>query len=107
MSQELSETHELTSHQKMGNAIAYSARIQEAMRYDRLGSSDYHLAMTILKAVRQGDTYEQWQEEHQRSIQQFIQQAIDEKTSHTDTANRYEQIVSRLKDLALWPWENQ
>ena len=107
MSQDLSETHELTSQQKMGNAISYSARIQEAMRYDRLGSSDYHLVMTLLKAVRQGDTYDQWQEKHQRPINTLTHQSVDEKAAHADAANRYEQTVSRLKDMALWPWEDQ
>jgi len=104
MSQDTSEIHVLTSQQRIGNTTAYSARIQEAMRYDKLSSSDYHLVMTILKAVRQGNTHEQWQEEHQRSVNALIQRPVDEKTSHGDAVNRYEQTVGHLKDLTLWPW---
>ena len=106
MSQDTSEREKLTSQQKMGNATTYSARIQAAMRYDRLSSSDYHLVMTLLKAVRQGDSQEQWKEEYQRTVNALTQQPVDEKTSHADTANRYEQTVSRLKDMTLWPWQD-
>src|SRR4051812_32165096 len=104
MSQNFSETQEQTSQQKMGNAITYSARIQEAMRFDKLGSLDYHIAMTLLTAIRQGDTQERWEEEQHSTVKALKHQPVDEQTSHTEATNRYEQIVSRLKDMALWPW---
>jgi hypothetical protein len=99
------EIQELTSQQRIGNAAAYSARIQEAMRYDKLSSSDYRLVIILLKAVREGGTHEQWKEEYQRSVNALVHQPVDEKTSHGDATNRYEQTVSHLKDLALWPWK--
>ena len=104
MSEPFSETHEQTSQRKISSAVAYSARIQEAMRYDKLSSSDYHLVMTILHAVSEGYTEERWKEEQQRTLKALTNQPPDKRTSHTDTANRYEQTVCCLKDLLLWPW---
>jgi hypothetical protein len=105
MSKQFSETPEQTYQRKIGNAMAYSARIQEAMRYDKLGSSDYHFVMTILRAVSEGYTEEQWKEEQQRTLKALTNQSPDKGTSHADAVNRYEQTVNRLKDLLLWPWE--
>ena len=105
MSNPFSETHGHTSQRKIGSAIAYSARIQEAMRYDKLSSSDYHLVMTILSAVSEGYTEERWKEEHQRTLKALTNQTPDKGTAHADSANRYEQAVRCLKDLLLWPWQ--
>lgn len=74
------------------------------MRFDRLRSSDYSLAMTILHAVLQGYTEERWQEEQQRPLRALRQQSPDPRTNHADEADRYEQTVSCFKDLLLWPW---
>ena len=104
MSKQFAETNEQPSQRRIGNASAYSAHIQEAMRYDKLSSSDYHLVMTILSAVSGGRTEEEWHEEQQRTLKTLTDQPPDKGTSYTDAANRYEQTVSRLKDLMLWPW---
>jgi hypothetical protein len=104
MSEQFSEGSEQPSQRSMGNASAYSAHIQEAMRYDKLRSADYVLVMTILHAVSQGYTEEQWQDEHQRALQALRQQPPEEGRPHADAADHYEQTVRRLKDLLLWPW---
>jgi hypothetical protein len=96
---------DLSAHQRStSRASAYSARIQEAMRFDRLRSSDYFLVMTILYSVLQGHTEEYWQEEHQRTVTTLRQQRPDPSMGHADETNRYEQTVHCLKDLLLWPW---
>ncbi|HLZ57382.1 MAG TPA: hypothetical protein VKR06_10585 [Ktedonosporobacter sp.] len=105
MSQPFSETHQPTFQRKVDRAAAYSARIQEVMRYDKLSSSDYPLVMTILSALSQGYTEEQWKEEQQRRIQLLLHQPAQKEISHADAANRYEQTVLSLKHLTLWPWE--
>jgi hypothetical protein len=95
-----------TSHsqRQIVRASEYSAHIQEAMRYDRLSSSEYPLVMTILDAVLQGHTEEHWQE-RQKNTLKVLQQRLPEKgMAHSDEVNRYEQIESCLKDLSLWPW---
>ena len=104
MAKQFAETHEQPSHRRIGNASAYSARVQEAMRYDKLPSSDYSLVMTILNAVSQGYTEERWKQEQQRTVKALTNQPPDKRTPHADAANRYEQTVSCLKDLTLWPW---
>ena len=104
MSKQFSEANVQTSQRSIGSASAYSAHIQEAMRYDKLRSSDYPLVMTILDAVSRGYTEERWQEEQQRTLKALTDQPPDKATSHADAANRYEQRVSCLKDLTLWPW---
>jgi hypothetical protein len=104
MSKQFSETPERTSQRKMSSAIAYSSHIQEAMRYDKLSSSDYHLVMTILSAVSEGYTEERWKEEQQRTLKALTNQPPDKGTSHAEAPNRYEQAVCCLKDLQLWPW---
>jgi hypothetical protein len=104
MNKPLIETDETLSQRSMSSASAYSASIQEAMRFDRLRSSDYQLVMTIMHAVLQGYTQERWQEEQQRPLDALRQQHPDARTNHADAADRYEQTVSCLKDLRLWPW---
>jgi hypothetical protein len=104
MMEQSTETNMSSPQRKVGLASDYSARIQEAMRYDRLQSSVYPLVMTILDAVLQGYTEERWQEGQQRSLTLLRQQAPEKAMAHADEATRYEQTVSCLKDLALWPW---
>ena len=104
MSEQFSELPKQPSQRSMSSASVYSAHIQEAMRYDKLRSADYLLVMTILHAVLHGYTEEQWQDEQQRTLQVLRQQPPEKGRSHADTANRYEQTVSCLKDLMLWPW---
>jgi phosphoglucomutase len=105
MTRLVTETNESVSQRNTVRASAYSAHIQEAMRYDRLRSAEYLLVMTILHAVLQGYTQEQWQEEQQRPLQTLQQQQPDPQMGHADEVNRYEQTVRCLKDLLLWPWE--
>ena len=104
MNKQFSETNEQPSPLRMGNASVYSAHLQEAMRYDKLPSADYALVMTLLNAVLHGYTEERWEEEQQRTVKALTNQPPDQKTSHADAANRYEQTIARLKDLTLWPW---
>ena len=91
-------------HKQFSETDAYSARLQEAMRYNKLPSSGYSLVMTILNAVSWGYTEKRWREEQERMLKALINQPPDKNTSHVDAANRYEQLVSCLGDLALWPW---
>lgn len=104
MSQHIFELNGQSFKRRIGEASAYSACIQEAMRYDKLSSSNYALVMTILHALVRGYTEEQWQEEQQQALKTLINQSTDPKTAHADLANRYEQTVGGLKDLSLWPW---
>ena len=104
MTEAFTETNEPVSQRSTSRASAYSAHIQEAMRYDRLHSSEYLLVMTILHAVLQGYTEERWQQEQQRSLQALQQQRPDPRATHADEVDAYEQTVCRLKDLLLWPW---
>ena len=104
MSKQLAETNELSSQRRIGSATTYSACIQEAMRCNKLRSSEYPLVMSILNAVLQGQTEERWKEEQQRQLEVLIHQLPDKTISHADAANRYEQTVRYLKDLTLWPW---
>jgi|SRR5437667_6794769 hypothetical protein len=104
MSKQIVEIHELSSKRRIGDASAYSAHIQEAMRYDRLPSAHYSLVMTILNAVVQGYTEEKWKEEQQQALKTLVLEPTNPKTAHADLANRYEQTVGGLKDLSLWPW---
>ena len=99
------QTPEQRLPRRIGSAAAYSARIQEVMRYDKLSSSDYPLVMTILRAVDQGSTEERWQEEQQRPLKALANRPPDKEIAHADAANRCEQMVCCLKDLSLWPWE--
>lgn len=103
MSEQSFETNKQAYQRRVGNANAYSACVQEAMRYDKLRSADYPLVMTILEAVSRGYTEEQWKKE-QRAVKVLINQPPDKSIAYSDEINRYEQTVHRLKDLALWPW---
>lgn len=93
-----------TSQQRLGDATVYSARVQEVMRYNKLRSAEYPLVMTLLDAVLQGYTEERWKEAQQQKLKVLSDQSPDARTTHADAANRYEQTVSCLKDLMLWPW---
>lgn len=113
MEKPATETSEHSAQQKIRDSVAYSARMQEAMRHNRLSSSDYHLVMTILHAVSHGDTEEQWKTEQQQKRKTFYHPSleketssvdIDDKATSTNTDNDYGQLVRHLKDLALWPW---
>lgn len=104
MHQQFPETKEQTSQRRMSSTVAYSARIQEVMRYNKLRSAEYPLVMTILSAITQGYTEEKWQEVQQRSLKALANQPSDKKAAHADATNLYEQLVSNLKDLTLWPW---
>src|ERR1700756_3201643 len=77
------------SQRQIGRASDYSAHIQEAMRYDRLRSSEYPLVMTILDAVLQGYTQERWQEGQQRTLEGLRQQLPEKGMAHADAENRY------------------
>ncbi|HEY0753810.1 MAG TPA: hypothetical protein VGD98_07615 [Ktedonobacteraceae bacterium] len=98
------DTNTPLPQRRIGRASDYSAHIQEAMRYDRLRSAEYPLVMTIMDAVLQGYTEERWQAGQERTLKVLRQQSPEQTTTHNDTENRYEQTVSRLKDLSLWPW---
>ncbi len=104
MSKQSSETHEPNSSGRMSDTAAYSTRIQEAMRYDKLGSSDYLMVLTILRAVAQGWTEEQWKQEQRRTVSVLTQLPADKQTPQVDAANRYERTIACFKDLVLWPW---
>jgi hypothetical protein len=104
MSKQFPEINEPTSQRKVGSAITYSASVQEAMRYNKLRSSEYPLVMSILSALLQGYSEEKWKEEQRRPLEALTNQSPDKGTFHADAANRYEQTVSCLKDLTLWPW---
>ena len=88
----------------MSDTAVYSASIQQAMRYDKLRSSDYPIVMTIMHAVSQGFSKEQWEKEQQRTVSILTKQPSDKKTPYADAANRYEQTIACFKDLLLWPW---
>ena len=104
MSKQFSEVSEQMPSSRIGRAAAYSIRIQEVMRYDKLSSAEYPLVMTILRAVREGHTEEKWQEEQKRSLKVLADKLPDKGIAHADAANRFEQAVCCLKDQALWPW---
>lgn len=89
---------------RMTATAAYSARIQEAMRYGKLYSQDYAFAMSIMRAVSQGFTEEKWQTEQKSTVSTLLNQPPDKGIAHADAANRYEQTVAWLEDLVLWPW---
>jgi hypothetical protein len=105
MSNQFAEADEpFSSSKRTWEIMAYSAHIQEAMRYDKLSSSDYRLAMTIMDAVSQGLTEEKWRQKQHRTVSMLINRLPNEATPHVDVANRYEQMVACFKDLLLWPW---
>ena len=104
MSEQPSKANEQISSSRMSNTAAYSALIQEAMRYDKLRPSDYHVVMTIKHAISQGLTEEKWENEQQSTVNVLKKNPTDKKIAHTDAANRYEQTIDCFKDLGLWPW---
>jgi hypothetical protein len=104
MSKRSIEENEPMPSGRMTATAAYSARIQEAMRYDKLRSADYPLVMSIMRAISQGFTEEQWEAEQQGTVRALREKPTDGKLAHADAANRYEQTIAGLKDLALWPW---
>jgi hypothetical protein len=97
-------TNESSSQHRIGNGIVYSASVQEALRYNKLRSSEYPLVMSILSALLRGHSEEQWKEEQQRPVKTLTNQPPDKGIFHADAVNRYEQVVGNLKDLTLWPW---
>ncbi|HLG65381.1 MAG TPA: hypothetical protein VKY19_25850 [Ktedonosporobacter sp.] len=101
---QLSESSEHASQRRICDASVYSTCVQEAMRYDRLSSADYALVMTLLDVVLQGYSEERWKTEQQRLLKGLTEQSPDKSVPHADATNRYEQVVRRLQDLALWPW---
>ena len=104
MSKQTSGANELISSSRMSDTAEYSAHIQEAMRYNKLGISEYHIAMTIMHAISRGLNEEKWKNEQQKVVSKLTNQPPDEKTPHADAANRYEQTIAYFKDLLLWPW---
>ncbi len=82
----------------------YAAHVQEAMRHGELRSWEYPVAMTLMRALSQGLDEEAWKQEQQRAIETLSKKSPDEKTPHTEEANRYDQMVARFKDMHLWPW---
>ena len=104
MSKESTEANELITSGRMTATAAYSARIQEAMRYDKLRSPDYPIVMSIMRAVSQGLTEEKWKIEQQNTVRTLLNQPPDKERAHADAADRYEQTIARLEDLVLWPW---
>jgi hypothetical protein len=95
-------TNQTTSNRQKSSD--YAAHMQEAMRHGELRSWEYPIAMTIHRALTQGLDEEAWKQEQQRSIETLTQKSPDEKTPHTEAPNRYEQVITRFKDLQLWPW---
>jgi hypothetical protein len=102
--EQFAETSTSPLQRQIVRASEYSAHVQEAMRYDRLGSSEYPLVMTILDAVLEGYAEKDWEERQSRTLKELRQQQPQKGVAHSSEANRYEQIVSCLKDLSLWPW---
>jgi hypothetical protein len=99
-----SKANEQISSGRLSETAAYSARIQEAMRYDKLRPSDYHIVMTIMRAISQESSQEKWENEQQSTVNALTDQPPDERKPHTEAANRYEQTIACFKDLGLWPW---
>lgn len=104
MSEQSSEANEHIPLGRMSDTAAYSAHIQEAMRYDKLATSDYPIVLTIMRAVSQGCTEEKWKEEQLSTVNILTNQPPDKTSLHADAANRYEQTIACFKDLVLWPW---
>jgi len=104
MHERSTEEIERMSSVRMTAASAYSARIQEAMRYDKLRSADYALVMSIMRAVLQGYSDEKWKTEQVRTVKFLLEKPTDKKIAHAEASNRYEQTIAGLKELVLWPW---
>src|SRR5271157_3294791 len=82
MSKQPSQANEQISSSRMSDTADYSAHIQEAMRYNKLRPSEYHIVMTIMHAVSQGLTEEKWENEQQSAVSVLTKQPPDEKTPH-------------------------
>jgi hypothetical protein len=104
MSKQSTEEKEPSPSGRVTVTAAYSARIQEAMRYDKLRSPDYPIVMSIMRAVSQGLTEEQWKTEQQNTVRALLNKPSDKEIAHSDAADRYEQTIAGLEDLVLWPW---
>src|SRR5258708_6210383 len=59
----------------------YAGYIQEAMRYNKLRSVEYSVVMTILRAISQGHTEEEWRQEQQKTLKTLIDRYPDHTTS--------------------------
>lgn len=101
---QFSQANEQASQRRIGDASVYSAHVQEAMRLNKLSSSQYALVMTLLDAVLWGYTQERWETEQRRMVTTLTNQPPEKDIAYSDAANRYEQSISYLKDLTLWPW---
>src|ERR1700738_4172385 len=104
MNKRSSDAYEPKSLARVTATATYSAHIQEAVRYDKLRSSDYSLVMSIMHAVSQGFTEKQWETEQQSAVKALHNRPPDKGSAHADTADRYEQTIALLKNLTLWPW---
>lgn len=104
MSKQSTDENKATTPRILAATAAYSARMQEAMRYDKLRSADYSIVMSIMRAVSFGLTEAAWEAEQRSTVRALQERPADKQFVHADTANQYEQTVARLKDLALWPW---
>ena len=104
MHKQSTEANEPRSAASMAATVAYSAHIQEAMRFDKLRPADYALAMSIMRAVSQGFTEKQWETEQQSAVRALQDRPPDKKGAHADAVDQYEQTITLLKDLVLWPW---
>ncbi len=103
MDTSFAEAEKHSRQQRMTDASAYSAHMQEAMRYNRLSSADYSLVMAIFHAISEGETEEQWKEQQQRrKILHLPSSESDVSSLAAD--DEHKQLVLRLKDLLLWPW---
>ncbi|HEV2583060.1 MAG TPA: hypothetical protein VGT44_19525 [Ktedonobacteraceae bacterium] len=98
------EENKHMSSVRMSATSAYSARIQEAMRQNKLRTSDYSLVMSIMRAISYGDTEEKWKTEQQRAVKSLLEEPTDKKMAHAEAANLYEQTIAGLQELVLWPW---
>ena len=49
-------------------------------------------------------TEEQWGTEQQITVRALREKPVDQKLAHADAANRHEQTIAGLKDIALWLW---
>src|SRR6266567_1245075 len=68
MSKQTSGANEQISSSRMSDTADYSAHIQEAMRYNKLRPSEYHIAMTIMHAISHGLNEEKWENEQQGAV---------------------------------------
>jgi hypothetical protein len=104
MNNRSTEAYEPKSMARMTATAAYSAHIQEAMRYDKLRPADYSLVMSIMHAVSQGFTENQWETEQQNTVKALHNRPPDKESAYADTADHYEQTIALFKNLTLWPW---